>query len=239
MNNSQSNNPGSGARKKDNAREEIASEKIMESSTNTSLLMPVALLLVLLVIPFSINSFMHMLAKKNQFVHPVIMKMPLDSNAIIAPTAARQFESFDVGLQINTQMLAEFINDIVAISSEGTSIQGITGFISPSMKAEIAGEGFRIDNPGPRNQLYGLHESTQWKWQVVPESSGVQTIKFIMHVTVIDDGNQKVHTLELAEANIVVDSNAAMWMVYNWWFFALSGLVLFAGWKMLRRYNAS
>lgn len=239
MNNSQSNNPGSGARKKDNAREEIASEKIMESSTNTSLLMPVALLLVLLVIPFSINSFMHMLAKKNQFVHPVIMKMPLDGNAIIAPTAARQFESFDVGLQINTQMLAEFINDIVAISSEGTSIQGITGFISPSMNAEIAGEGFRIDNPGPRNQLYGLHESTQWKWQVVPESSGVQTIKFIMHVTVIDDGNQKVHTLELAEANIVVDSNTAMWMVYNWWFFALSGLVLFAGWKMLRRYNAS
>jgi hypothetical protein len=60
-----------------------------------------------------------------------------------------------------------------------------------------------------------------------------------MHVTVIDDGNQKVHTLELAEANIVVDSNTAMWMVYNWWFFALSGLVLFAGWKMLRRYNAS
>ncbi|MCC6922310.1 MAG: hypothetical protein IT525_04465 [Nitrosomonas sp.] len=239
MNNSQSNNPGSDVRKKDHAREEVASEKIMESSTNTSLLMPVALLLVLLVIPFSINSFMHMLAKKNQFVYPVIMKMPLDSNAIIAPTAARQFESFDVGLRINTQTLAEFINDIVAISSEGTSIQGITGFISPSMKAEITGEGFRIDDPGPQSQLYGLHESTQWKWQVVPESSGVQTIKFIMHVTAIDRGNQKIHAIELAEANIVVDSNNAMWMVYNWWVFALPGLVLFAGWKVLRRYNAS
>lgn len=239
MNNSQSNNPESDARKKINAREDIADEKIMESSTNTSLLMPVALLLVLLVIPFSINSFMHMLAKKNQFVYPVIMKIPLDSNAIIAPTEVRQYESFDVDLRINTQMLAEFINDIVAISSEGTTIQGITGFISPSMKAEITGEGFRIENPGPQNQLYGLHELTQWKWQVVPESSGVQTIKFRMHVTAIDHGHQKTHTIELAEANIVVDSNNAMWMVYNWWVFALLGLALFIGWKVLRRYNVS
>lgn len=239
MNNSQSNSPESDARKKDNAREDIVDEKTMESSTNTSLLMPVALLLVLLVIPFSINSFMHMLAKKNQFVYPVIMKIPLDSNVINAPTEVRQYESFDVDLRINTQMLAEFINDIVAISSEGTSIQGITGFISPSMKAEITGEGFRIENPGPQNQSYGLHEATHWKWQVIPESSGVQTIKFRMHVTAIDHDHQNTYAIELAEANIVVDSDAAMWVVHNWWVFVLPGLALFVGWKVLRRYNAS
>jgi hypothetical protein len=238
MNNSQSDNPESGAQKKNNAGEDVADEKIMESSINTSLLMPVALLLVLLVIPFSINSFMHMLAKKNQFVYPVIMKLPLDGNAIIAPTEVKQYESFDVDLRINTQMLAEFINNNVAISSEGTSIQGITGFISSSMKAEITGDGFYIENSGPQNQLYGLHESTQWKWQVVPESSGIQTIKFIMHVTAIEHGHQKMHGIELAEANIVVDSNPVMWMVYNWWIFVLLGLALFGGWKVLRRYNA-
>lgn len=237
MNNSQSDNPESDTQKENDARENIADEKIMESSVNTSFLMPVALLLVLLVIPFSINSFMHMLANKNQFVYPVIMKIPLDNNAVAAPTEVKQYEGFDVALKVNTQILAEFINDIVAISSEGMSIQGITGFISPNMKAEITGEDFRIENPGPQNQLYGLQDTKEWKWRVIPESSGVQTIKFRMHVTSTEYGHQKANVIELAEANIVVDSNPTMWAVYNWWIFALLGGALFGGWKALRRYN--
>ncbi len=233
------NNPESDAQKEDNAGADVADEKIMESSINTSFLMPVALLLVLLVIPFSINSLGHMLANKNQFVYPVIMKIPLDRDAVAAPTEVRQYEGFDVALRVNTQILAEFINDIVAVSSEGTSIQGITGFISPGMSAEITGEGFRIENPGPQSQLHRLQNATEWRWQVVPESSGVQTIKFKMHVLSTEHGHQKTHVIELAEANIVVDSNSVMWIVNNWWIFAVLGLAFFSGWKALRRYNVN
>ena len=199
--------------------------------------MPAALLLVLLIIPFSINSFMHMLANKGQFIHPVIMKLPIDSSAITAPSEAKQFEGFEVKLNLNTQQLAKFINEIVSISSVGTSIQGITGFISPNMQAEIKGEGFRIENAGPQKQMYIFNDATEWKWQVVPESSGIQTIKFKMHVTSTERDHQKVNVIELGRANISVDSSPIMWMVYNWWIFALIALVLFGGWKVLRRYN--
>jgi len=237
MDNHKPNDPKSNTQEDHGNNVDADDEKIMESSINTSFLMPVALLLVLLVIPFSINSFMHMMANKNQFVYPVIMKLPLDSSIVTAPTEAKQYEGFEVNLQVNTRMLAEFINDIVAISSEGTSIQGITGFISPNMKAEITGEDFRIDNAGAQNQAYGLQDATEWNWRVVPESSGVQTIHFKMHVTSIENDRQKVNVIELAQANIMVDSNPMMWAVYNWWIFAVLGLGLFGGWKVLRRYN--
>ena len=38
-----------------------------ESGLNFNLVMPAALLLVLLVVPFSVNSFMHMFSAKKQF----------------------------------------------------------------------------------------------------------------------------------------------------------------------------
>lgn len=237
MNNPKSNNPGSNDPDSNNTEAEKEEESIMKSSTNTSLLMPAALLLVLLIIPFSLNSFMHMLAKKNQFVHPVIMKLPIDRSVITAPSEVKQFEGFEVKLNLNTQQLAEFINEIVSISSVGTSIQGITGFISPNMQAEIKGEGFRIENAGPQKQMYIFNDATEWKWQVVPESSGIQTIKFKMHVTSTERDHQKVNVIELGQANISVDSSPIMWMVYNWWIFVLIALALFGGWKVLRRYN--
>lgn len=237
MNNPESNNPGSNDPDSNNLEAENEEESIMRSSTNTSLLMPAALLLVLLIIPFSINSFMHMFANKNQFIHPVIMKLPIDGSVITAPSEAKQFEGFEVKLNVNTQQLAEFINEIVSISTIGTSIQGITGFISPNMQAEIKGEGFRIENAGPQKQLYIFNDTTEWKWQVVPESSGIQTIKFKMHVTSTERDHQKVNVIELGRANISIDSSPLMWMVYNWWIFALIALVLFGGWKVLRRYN--
>ena len=237
MNNPESNNPESHDPDSNNAKAENEEDSIMKSSTNTSLVMPAALLLVLLIIPFSLNSFMHMLAKKGQFVHPVIMKLPLDSSVITAPSEAKQFEGFEVKLNLNTQQLAEFINEIVSISTVGTSIQGITGFISPNMQAEVKGEGFRIENTGPQKQLYIFNDATEWKWQVVPESSGIQTIKFKMHVTSTERDHQKVNVIELGRANISVDSSPIMWMVYNWWIFALIALALFGCWKVLRRYN--
>ena len=237
MNNPESNNSESNDPDSNNTEGENDEESFMKSSTNTSLVMPAALLLVLLIIPFSLNSFMHMLAKKNQFVHPVIMKLPFDSSVITAPPEAKQFEGFEVKLNLNTQQLAEFINEIVSISSVGTSIQGITGFISPNMQAEIKGEGFHIDNVGPQKQMYILNDTTEWTWQVMPESSGIQTIKFKMHVTSTEREHQKINVIELGQANISVDSSPVMWMVHNWWIFALMALVLFGSWKALRRYN--
>ena len=237
MNNPKSNHHQSNDPDSNNAETENTQEKIMKSSTNTSLIMPAALLLVLLVIPFSINSFMHMLANKNQFVHPVIMKIPLDNSVITAPKEANQYQNFEVKLRVDTNQLAKFINEIVSISTVGTSIQGITGFISPKMQAEITGENFRIENSGPQRPMYALSDASEWTWQVTPQSSGTQKITFKMHVTSTEQDQQKIHDIELAEANIIVESNTLMWMVYNWWIFALIGLALFVAWKMLRRYN--
>ncbi|MCB1950330.1 hypothetical protein [Nitrosomonas sp.] len=237
MNNPKSNHHQSNDPDSNNTETENTQEKIMKSSTNTSLIMPAALLLVLLVIPFSINSFMHMLANKNQFVHPVIMKIPLDNSVITAPKGANQYQNFEVKLRVDTNQLAKFINEIVSISTVGTSIQGITGFISPKMQAEITSENFRIENSGPQRPMYALSDASEWTWQVTPQSSGTQKITFKMHVTSTEQDQQKIHDIELAEANIIVESNTLMWMVYNWWIFALIGLALFVAWKMLRRYN--
>lgn len=237
MNNPKSNHHQSNDPDSNNTETENTEEKIMKSSTNTSLIMPAALLLVLLVIPFSINSFMHMLANKNQFVHPVIMKIPLDNSVITAPKEANQYQNFEVKLRVDTNQLAKFINEIVSISTVGTSVQGITGFISPKMQAEITSENFRIENSGPQRPMYALSDASEWTWQVTPQSSGTQKITFKMHVTSTEQDQQKIHDIELAEANIIVESNTLMWMVYNWWIFALIGLALFVAWKMLRRYN--
>ena len=231
------NDPESNRSNSNDSESNNPEEDNMKSSTNTSLLMPVALVLVLLLIPFSLNSLMHMLASKNQFIHPVIMKIPIDSSAVTAPIEAKQYEGFEVKLNVDTQQLAEFINEIVSVASVGTSIQGITGFVSPNMQAEITGENIRIDSPGPQQQMYIFNDATEWKWQVIPESSGTQTIKFKMHVTSTELDHQKINVIELAQANIAVESNPSMWMMYNWWIFALLALVLFGGWKVLRRYN--
>ena len=116
-----------------------------ESGLNFNLIMPAALLLVLLVVPFSVNSFMHMFSAKKQFINTLMMKIPIDSAAIAIPAAVKQYEPFDVTLNLETKQFARLLNEIVSMSSEGTAIQGITGVVSPDMKAEIAGKDFEID----------------------------------------------------------------------------------------------
>jgi uncharacterized protein YdhG (YjbR/CyaY superfamily) len=205
-----------------------------ESSTNTSLLMPVAFLLVLLSVPL-IHAYMHSIKAKHQAVYPLVMKIPIDSSVITAPSEAKQYEGFEVKLNLDTQQLAKFINQIVSVVSEGTSIQGVTGLVSPNMKAEISGKHYRIENSGPQEQLYVFSDFTEWKWQVVPESSGVQTIQFKLHLTTTENNQQKVKVVNLAEANIQVERNLSMWLAYNWWLISLLTLLVFAGWKVFRR----
>src|SRR3990167_3848228 len=97
-----------------------------ESGLNFNLIMPVALLLVLLLIPFSINSFMHFVSAKRQ-LNPLIMKIPIDSVAITIPSTVKQYESFEVALNLETKQLSNYLNTMVAAASEGTAIQGIVG----------------------------------------------------------------------------------------------------------------
>lgn len=123
-----------------------------ESGLNINLIVPIALLAVLLIVPFSINSLLHFFTVKRQST-PVIMKIPVDSSAINLPHQAKQYESFEVSLNLQTEQLAKFINEIVSTAAEGTSYQGIVGHVSTRMKAEIAGDNWIIDLENEQEQF--------------------------------------------------------------------------------------
>ena len=210
--------------------------KESESGFNFTLIMPVALLLVLLVVPFSINSFMHFVSGKRPS-DPVIMRVPIDSTAITIPSQIKQYEPFEVVLNLETKQLANFLNDIVANASEGTAIQGITGVISASMKAEMVGTHFKIDQQGPQEPLSSYKGTSQWKWQVTPESSGAQELKFRLHLLTHDNARQYTQLLAFAEAKLAVQGNSSEWLNRHWhWIVALLLIpVAVLGWK--RRFH--
>ena len=79
-----------------------------QSGLNINLIVPVALLAVLLIVPFSINSLLHFFTVKRQAT-PLVMKIPVDNNAISIPSSAKQYESFEVSLNLETQQFAKFI----------------------------------------------------------------------------------------------------------------------------------
>ncbi len=176
-----------------------------------NLLMPVALLLVLLVVPFSINTFMHYVAKSNQF-NPLIMKIPIDHEGITIPETVKQYEGFEVSLNLDTQHLADLLNRIVSMAAEGTSIQGIAGEVSPNMRAEVVGEGFVVDNPGPQEQLYNYNNATSWTWYVMPESSGDHTLSIRLHLMTHGNGQQELKVVDLAQASFSVKASPLEWL---------------------------
>ena len=186
-----------------------------ESGLNFNLIMPVALLLVLLLIPFSINSFMHFVSAKRQF-NPLIMKIPVDSTAITIPSDVKQYESFEVALNLETKQLSNYLNTMVAAASEGTAIQGIAGRVSPNMRAEIVGEGFSIDKQGPQEQLSIHNGATHWTWRVIPESSGAQVLKFRLYLLTHHNAKNSTKVLDLAEANFSVQANLPEWFKRHW-----------------------
>ena len=120
-----------------------------QSGLNFNFIVPVAMLAVLLLVPFSINALLHFMASK-KVLNPVVMKLPVDSTVVSIPSEVKQYESFDVALNLETKRLAKFLNELVSTASEGTSIQGITGMVSANMKAEIDGAAFEIDRLGPQ-----------------------------------------------------------------------------------------
>lgn len=190
------------------------------SGLNFNLLMPVALLAVLLIVPFSINSLMHFMTGKREF-NPVIMRLPVDSAAIRVPPAVKQYENFEVVLNLETKQLSKVLNEIVATASEGASIQGIKGIVSPYMKAEIGGEDFEIDRQGPQDPVSAYDGIASWRWRVTPESSGSHDLKFQLHLLTQDAGQQTDKILDLAEARFSVQANPSEWFRRNGLWMAL------------------
>lgn len=207
-----------------------------ESGINLNLFMPIALLIVLLIVPFSINALMHMLAAK-RLQSPLIMKIPFDSTTISIPSSVKQYESFEIALTLDTKQLSRFLNEIVSTASEGTSIQGITGTVHPNMKAEVISEVFKFDKLGPQEPISSYNDTAKWRWLVTPESSGTHGLKFQLHLTTQYNGQQLSKTLDFAEANFAVQSNLSEWLNRNGLWIALlltiSGAVI---WKFRHRH---
>ncbi len=199
----------------------------------SKLILPAALLLVLLIVPFSINYFMHVISAERLRSTPLTMKLPVDNSAIVVPAEVKQYEGFEVSLRLDTDRLAGLINEVRRISTPGTKIQGISGMISPEMKAEITGENFTINNQGPQEQLYILEDKTHWTWHITPESSGRSLLKFHLHLLTYDDDKTAPMIVDVADVNIVATPNPSVWIARNWaWLVALS-IVFVVGWRFL------
>lgn len=207
-----------------------------EDGLNFNIVLPIALLLVLLLVPFSINFFIHIVSAEKQRATPLVMKLPVDNTAIVAPSEIKQYERFQVSLHLDTKKLAGLINEIGAMATTGTHIQGIVGVVSPEMKAEITGEDFIIDEQGPQEQLYIFNEETRWTWHMVSESSGRHTIKFYLHLLTYDNGKAVPAIIDVADVNMVVNASPSEWMARNWgWIVGLLALVII-GWQFRYRF---
>lgn len=208
-----------------------------ESSLNINFIMPIALLAVLLVVPFSINALLHMLSAQRGG-NPVIMKLPVDSAAITIPSTVKQYEGFEVTLNLETKHFARFLNEIVATASEGTSIQGISGAVSSNMKAEIAGATFEIDRQGPQDPISDYGDAAKWRWWVTPNSSGAQVLKFQLHLLAQNSAQTKNKILDLAEANFSVRADPIEWVKRNMiWIVLLLAITAAIVYGLRRRYS--
>ncbi len=213
-------------------------EEKRSEELNFNWVIPLAILSVLLLVPFSLNYISHLMASARQPVYPLIMKLPIiNKSAITAPEKVTQFDTFDVSLHLNTEQLSDFINKLGANAIEGTTIKGIVGVVSPHMQAEISGKSFTIENLGPQEQLYVFDNETHWSWQVVPTSSGNHTIKFHLHLATHTDSVQPTRMIEIAEAHIVVEANSLEWMLRNWWWMIAILLVpAIIAWRLRYRF---
>ena len=211
-------------------------EKETEEGIGSKLILPGAVLLVALFIPFSINYFMHIVSADKLRSIPLVMKLPVDNSAIITPTEVKQYEGFEVSLRIDTTRLAGLINEVQRISTGGANMQGISGTISPDMKAEITGESFIINNEGPQEQLYLLDGKTHWTWYLTPESSGRNMLKFHLHLLTYDDGKTVPMVVDVADVNIVAMPNPSIWMARNWGWLAVFLILAIVGWRLLNNH---
>ncbi|SDY99744.1 hypothetical protein [Nitrosomonas halophila] len=202
-----------------------------------SMLLPV-LLAAILFIPFVMNFLAHAWFGEKQFAPLVMTKLPVDSSAISLPDQVKQFESFTVGLQLDTEKLARRINNIVEKSPAGISLQGVSGRVFPEMQAELSGDTFDIHPPEPQAQLYSNHGDTSWSWAITPDTPGRHALSLKLHLQTADTSQEHPQIVELAEIQVFVEKNTAEWMKrYGIWYIAIALLVAGWVWKKWRARN--
>ena len=216
------------------------SEKELEGSEDSGMdfryVLPFAVLLVLMAVPFSLNYISHQYAASRQPATPVVMKFHLvRDTAITVPSEAAQFEGFSASIHIDTQRLANLINGMSSSAIGGATVHGISGVVSPNITASISGNNFIIEEQRSQAQSYASDEETHWSWQVQPQSSGRQILKFHLNLLTHADGVNKTEVIEIAEANIVVKANLTGWVLRNWgWALAALLILPVVGWRLQR-----
>ena len=209
-----------------------------KSGSNFTILLPAAMLLVLLIVPFTMNYLSHLMSVARESAIPLIIKFPVvDSSAFTIPSDVRQYEGFEVSMHLATRKLANLINKIGEMTTEGTGVQGITGKVSPEMQAEIVGVGLIVENQGPQEQLYVMDDETHWQWHVFPESSGYHKIKFRLHLHVYANSKDTPTIVDVAEANVHVHGNLSGWIARNWGWMVLLLIIPIVGWQVKQRYS--
>lgn len=185
-----------------------------------------ALLIILLLIPYTLNRIGHSLYGIKQFPPVIMMKLPVDHSAVDLPSAVKELQSFNVALELDTKELIKRTNDIIGKSTYGTGLQGLTGQVLPGMMAEIAGAHFQIDHPGPHTELFSNNRQTLWTWSVIPQKTGRQSLKLLLHLETTDGGQQAKKVVELAEIQIYVENNPEEWLKQNAWWMILISIAL-------------
>jgi len=201
---------------------------------NFSMILPVLLALILFV-PFVLNFLGHAWFGEKQFAPLAMAKLPVESSAISLPAEVKQFESFNIGLHLDTDELARRINAIVAKSPEGFSLQGVSSKVFPEMRAEMLGDTFDINPPGPQAQLYSSHGGTSWSWKITPETTGRHALSLKLHLQTADTAQEHPQIVDLAEIQVFVQKNSAEWMRrYGIWYVAIGLLAIGFWWKKRR-----
>ncbi len=199
-----------------------------------NLLLPV-LLAALLFIPYIMNFLAHALIGKKQFPPAIMMKLPVESTAVTLPAEVVQFTPFDIALQLDTHALARRINNIIAKSPHGVAIRGITGKVHSNMQAEIVGNAFHIDNPGPQAQLLSSHGETLWSWKITPLTPNRQTLTLQLHLIPLDSAPENQEVVDLAEIQVFAQKNPVEWTKrHGIWFIAAAVLATGIGWRIRR-----
>lgn len=137
-----------------------------------------ALLILLLLIPYTLNRIGHSLYGVKQFPPIIMMKLPVDHSAVNLPPAVKELQSFNVALELDTKELIKRTNDIIGKSTHGTGLQGLTGQILPGILAEIAGAHFQIDNPGPHVELFPVIAKLCGPGMLFPKKQGDSRLNY-------------------------------------------------------------
>ncbi|HMV12192.1 MAG TPA: hypothetical protein PKD88_01730 [Nitrosomonas sp.] len=189
------------------------------------IILPV-LLIILLLVPYTLNRIGHSMYGIKQFPPVILMKLPVDHSAVNLPQAVKELQSFNVALELDTSELIKRTNDIIGKSSHGTGLQGLTGQVLPGMQAEMAGANFQIDNPGPHVELFSSNRQTLWTWTVIPKKTGRQSLSLLLHLETMNGGQQAKKVVELAEIQMYVENNPEEWLKQNAWWMILISIAL-------------